>query len=226
MIRHQILFRALRNEEDPSAVIRPTDPMANLTFKDHVERGGFRIYRPSQFISTTSNLERAIRWFRFKCDFCRRRGHNIKYNHYCREYYEHTSVVLARQPYNTRIAANRWQQLNDRNYTYHSPRGNGDNNCNEQEIEFYLEQCNDRYCHQCNEYGHDDDDCNEQQFEFYLEQCNDRYCHQCNEYGHDDDDCNEQHYEFYLEQYNDRYCHQCYEYGHDDDDCNEFSDWL
>ncbi|KAH7038799.1 hypothetical protein BKA57DRAFT_474211 [Linnemannia elongata] len=210
MIRHQILFRALRNEEDPSAGIRPTGPMANLTFKDHVERGGFRIYRPSQFISTTSNLERAIRWvsedrsalavifcrflhpsiiirdlsqgheslsllhnsfvdihgevlvephishpfinpsavrvlsysdlvetyqssfhpsflqdmapdwrtfflnllhwqFRFRCDFCRRRGHNIKYNHYCREYYEYTSVVFAIQSYNTRIAANRWQ---------------------------------------------------------------------------------------------------------------------
>lgn len=42
--------------------IYPTAPEANISIQEHVQRGGFGVFRPSQFISATKSLHHAIRW--------------------------------------------------------------------------------------------------------------------------------------------------------------------
>lgn len=58
----QFIFRVLRQQDNPDIGLYPTDQSAQLTVKEHVERGGPRNFICSQFISTTKSLQVALRW--------------------------------------------------------------------------------------------------------------------------------------------------------------------
>ncbi|KAF9975066.1 hypothetical protein BGZ73_001400 [Actinomortierella ambigua] len=47
------LYRLLRAQDDPSQGLSSTDPSANISVKEHVERGGLHVKIDSQYISTS-----------------------------------------------------------------------------------------------------------------------------------------------------------------------------
>ncbi|KAG0248705.1 hypothetical protein BG011_009988 [Mortierella polycephala] len=242
------LYRVLRVQDNPSEGLHPTSPSACLTIKDHVERGGYDVFKRSQFISTTQHLDVAITWAINKEStlvviFCRHldpsvtlydlsKGHHSLSEYYNRIVQKHGEVLVRPEINSSAMEVYSYDRLLQINATYLSSNLR-QNVLSNWVLETALDRLYSYQCTFCNESGHDVE-CGHHCLEYEdleaieaIEQSNSYHCDICDESGHDVDDCPKYKDWEAEEEAIERsdYCEICHEFDHDIYDCPEYEDW-
>ncbi|KAF9160879.1 hypothetical protein DFQ26_005085 [Actinomortierella ambigua] len=233
------LYRLLRRQDDHVHGIYSTDPLANISIKDHVERGGLHRRINSQFISTTRDSEAVLRWLVAEREgtiaiiSTRRLATDVSvidlssgyptldpyFDNLVRRHQEvlltpiiNEDAVICSVSYDDISADWEWNPIDEAIALYYSD-----------------------HCLFCDESGHNDDNCPTFQELHATESDNHSHhstqCSFCGENGHDDDDCPAFHQEIQatedpIDPVHSTECTFCGEDGHNYDNCPAFEEEL
>ncbi|GJJ77494.1 hypothetical protein EMPS_09853 [Entomortierella parvispora] len=228
MAKNFVLYRALHDWDDSSSGIDLTDRYANLSIKEHVERGGFRVYKRSQYISTTRDLPHALRWVSedksalaiILCRYLHPRvritdisegypGVSWKYGKFVSMHEEHLVEPFI-NPSAVRICTydeliNIYRGRYHPKFLQEMSRSGRKSFLRGIRIQFSLRCC------YCGGHGHDIE-CGH-----CCQEYEEQFCDRCNEYGHDCDGSDYDESDSDDQGWDEPYCYHCDEYGHDCD---------